>query len=502
MTTAANRKQQGYFDDTYAEEHRRATVVGDTMCTCTGNACWCGGGPGVGEQVPNCGCKPGWGGENCDTATASCDDPLLLLERPLEPPRPRSQSPNGIAGTASYDAAWCARDTISSSAQDVTQDVAQNATQGTADGALAMSTGMIAGIAGGAVVLLLLLLLGCVCCRKKQNKQKKQQKQTAADNIDDEGNSTTMEMDQRGVVLTFGQNGSDCSGTSQRTMPGFDEPSTAQMAGGSRSLQPTVQETTFGSDHDGAGYLDVVNTLVGAGIRGGSSAVSGSTSNQQQPQEARTATAEAPAVKVCVQRTSSGPCTNQAMVGSTRCKAHRCPHPGCSASKSSRAAFCPAHAAPASARAKGAASQTRASTEHGQPSNPFAGAAAATAAATPATKTKSPTKSATLAAEAGVRIAVGAKVTVDGFDCSGTVRYVGPHLADPAKGNRMLVELDEPIGKNNGTIKGVQFCAKLPAKTGVLVKPTKVTVAIKPGPVLNLADAGVENSAYASEEEC
>ena len=84
-----------------------------------------------------------------------------------------------------------------------------------------------------------------------------------------------------------------------------------------------------------------------------------------------------------------------------------------------------------------------------------------------------------------VPVVVGDRVSVNGYGCDGTVRYSGPHLNDATKGFRMLVELDEPVGKNNGTIKGTRFCAKLPPKTGVLVLPSKVTkvqpVAIRSG---------------------
>ena len=69
---------------------------------------------------------------------------------------------------------------------------------------------------------------------------------------------------------------------------------------------------------------------------------------------------------------------------------------------------------------------------------------------------------------------VGSKVTVEGYACGGTVRYIGPHLLDPAKGNRVLVELDEPVGNNDGTVMGASYCATLPRKTGVLVAPDKV----------------------------
>eukprot|EP00729_Bicosta_minor_P028424 gene28424-32505_t len=157
------------------------------------------------------------------------------------------------------------------------------------------------------------------------------------------------------------------------------------------------------------------------------------------------------------------------MAGSKRCKDHVCPHPGCTASKSSRAAFCKRHAAPAAVVAP---------------------------AAQPVVATRQPETAAT----GGNPLAVGARVSVVGYDCPGTVRYVGPHLADPTKGDRMLVELDKPIGKNNGTVKGTRFCAELPQNTGVLVPLSKVTAA-KPvhGNVLRLVSDGNDNDA---EEEC
>eukprot|EP00729_Bicosta_minor_P024527 gene24527-14915_t len=167
------------------------------------------------------------------------------------------------------------------------------------------------------------------------------------------------------------------------------------------------------------------------------------------------------------------------MAGSKRCKDHVCPHPGCTASKSSRAAFCKRHAAAAAGVAP--AAQPVVATR--QPETAATGETAAASASMPATS-----------------LAVGARVSVIGYDCPGTVRYVGPHLADPTKGDRMLVELDKPIGKNNGTVKGTRFCAELPQNAGVLVPLSKVTAA-KPvhGNVLRLASDGNDNDA---EEEC
>ena len=47
---------------------------------------------------------------------------------------------------------------------------------------------------------------------------------------------------------------------------------------------------------------------------------------------------------------------------------------------------------------------------------------------------------------------VGCRVTVAEYDCEGTLKFVGHH-AESGK-PRCGVELDEPVGKNDGTIKG------------------------------------------------
>jgi len=69
-------------------------------------------------------------------------------------------------------------------------------------------------------------------------------------------------------------------------------------------------------------------------------------------------------------------------------------------------------------------------------------------------------------------ISLGARVSIEGYDCQGTVRFIGPHH-DPTKGARVLVELDLPVGKNNGTVGGHVYGA-VAAKCGVLVAPSKV----------------------------
>eukprot|EP00729_Bicosta_minor_P007826 gene7826-17290_t len=72
-------------------------------------------------------------------------------------------------------------------------------------------------------------------------------------------------------------------------------------------------------------------------------------------------------------------------------------------------------------------------------------------------------------------VVAGDKVRVDGYSCDGTVRWIGTHKVDPSKGLRIMVELDEAVGKNNGTVGGIQYTAnRLPNKTGILVAPAKV----------------------------
>lgn len=80
---------------------------------------------------------------------------------------------------------------------------------------------------------------------------------------------------------------------------------------------------------------------------------------------------------------------------------------------------------------------------------------------------------------------VGARVDVIGYRAKGIVRYYGKHKTDPKKGMVYAVELDRPIGKNNGTVKGEKYfeCVDL---HGVLVAKKKVqnpgTVKHKPKP--------------------
>lgn len=66
-------------------------------------------------------------------------------------------------------------------------------------------------------------------------------------------------------------------------------------------------------------------------------------------------------------------------------------------------------------------------------------------------KKKSSTKSKKLNADD-----VGKRVTVEGYSCQGTIRFVGEMEETGAL--RCGVELDEAEGKNNGTMKVVFIC--------------------------------------------
>lgn len=69
----------------------------------------------------------------------------------------------------------------------------------------------------------------------------------------------------------------------------------------------------------------------------------------------------------------------------------------------------------------------------------------------------------------------GSRVLVEGYATVGTLRFYGAHHAN--KGKRCGVELDEPCGKNNGTVGGhVYFTCK--PMHGVLVAPYKVSEAL------------------------
>ena len=50
------------------------------------------------------------------------------------------------------------------------------------------------------------------------------------------------------------------------------------------------------------------------------------------------------------------------------------------------------------------------------------------------------------------RADVGKRVRIEGYSCSGTLQYFGPH--NTKEGDRCGVVLEKPLGKNNGTVKG------------------------------------------------
>ncbi|KAI0731029.1 CAP Gly-rich domain-containing protein [Earliella scabrosa] len=88
-----------------------------------------------------------------------------------------------------------------------------------------------------------------------------------------------------------------------------------------------------------------------------------------------------------------------------------------------------------------------------------------------------------------IDIPIGARCEVESaeedFRKRGTVRYVGP--TDFAKGVWVGVEYDEPIGKNDGSVKGKRYfeCGQ---NSGVFVKPDRVKVGDYPVEEINFDD--------------
>jgi len=68
---------------------------------------------------------------------------------------------------------------------------------------------------------------------------------------------------------------------------------------------------------------------------------------------------------------------------------------------------------------------------------------------------------------------VGDRVRVRGYNCAGTLQYVGPH--QQSRGSRVGVELDRPLGKNDGTVSGFRYFTCAPGH-GLLTLPDKVSV--------------------------
>ena len=68
---------------------------------------------------------------------------------------------------------------------------------------------------------------------------------------------------------------------------------------------------------------------------------------------------------------------------------------------------------------------------------------------------------------------VGRRVRVFGYSCGGVLRFYGPHAVK--KLPRCGVELDEPLGKNNGTVAGHKYFKCRP-NHGILCDPRKVSM--------------------------
>ena len=68
---------------------------------------------------------------------------------------------------------------------------------------------------------------------------------------------------------------------------------------------------------------------------------------------------------------------------------------------------------------------------------------------------------------------VGLRCKVKGYECKGTIRFVGDHVTKEQP--RVLVELDAAVGKNDGTVEGHRYGECQP-KHGILVQPKNVEV--------------------------
>lgn len=96
---------------------------------------------------------------------------------------------------------------------------------------------------------------------------------------------------------------------------------------------------------------------------------------------------------------------------------------------------------------------------------------------------------------------IGRRVSVEGYDTLGTLLFVGNHHVSGT--SRCGVALDDPVGKNDGSIKGHRYFECAP-KCGILCSPKKVTLleegAAPPAPK-QAADAPQQNVEAAPEKK-
>ncbi|KAJ6605821.1 CAP Gly-rich domain-containing protein [Mycena sp. CBHHK59/15] len=90
-----------------------------------------------------------------------------------------------------------------------------------------------------------------------------------------------------------------------------------------------------------------------------------------------------------------------------------------------------------------------------------------------------------------VHITVGARCEVEssepGLSKRGTVRFVGPTTFGTGEGVWVGVEYDEPMGKNDGSVKGERYFSCRP-NYGAFLRPDKVKVGDYPVEEINLDD--------------
>ena len=68
---------------------------------------------------------------------------------------------------------------------------------------------------------------------------------------------------------------------------------------------------------------------------------------------------------------------------------------------------------------------------------------------------------------------IGKRCRIENYDCEGVLRFVGKHATK--KGLRCGIELDKPVGNNNGTVNGHEYF-KTEENKGILCVPKKVTL--------------------------